>query len=392
MYAIFTIVKLERGANMIDIIVLNRTPKGVINLREMKYKEKYERGLECIQEILSGGADLIRISTLRKRLQPFFPELKESEDERMFREIKRYIKEQGDKPTGLPNGTVAVSDMLAWLEKQDTNKEYVFKPVAGTMIENAVEQALKQGDVVLAFNGFYTPVKGKTSDEILMEYDRWLENQAEQSTDKIEPNAYWSEKDKNLLNRLIGVLDGTNEEDYHEAWEETFLPWLKSIKERMQPQPTDKIEPKFKVGDWVLNNVCFPMQIVSIKDGMYIFTEGDAISVSFVDENYHLWTIQDAEDGDVLANDHHILILKELDYDWYSNGVPYSVHAYCGIKPNGNFELGKENWCFCGTLHMRPATSEQRDLLFEKMKEAGYEWDAERKELKKPQKIIDNKD
>lgn len=47
----------------------------------------------------------------------------------------------------------------------------------------------------------------------------------------------WSEKDKNLLNRLIGVLDGTNEEDYHEGWEEKFLPWLKSLKERMQPQP-----------------------------------------------------------------------------------------------------------------------------------------------------------
>lgn len=42
----------------------------------------------------------------------------ESEDEKMLREIKRYIKEQGNKPTGLPNGTAAVADMLAWLEKQ----------------------------------------------------------------------------------------------------------------------------------------------------------------------------------------------------------------------------------------------------------------------------------
>ena len=100
------------------------------------------------------------------------------------------------------------------------------------------------------------------------------------------------------------------------------------------------------------------------------------------EQNYHLWSIKDAKEGDVLANDHHILILKELDYDWYSNGFPYSVHAYCGIKPNGNFELGKENWCFCGTLHMHPATKEQRELLFQKMKESGYEWDAEKKELK----------
>lgn len=32
-----------------------------------------------------------------------------------------------------------------------------------------------------------------------------------------------------------------------------------------------------------------------------------------------------------------------------------------------------------------PATKEQHDLLFQKMKEAGYEWDAEKKELKKIQ-------
>ena len=31
---------------------------------------------------------------------------------------------------------------------------------------------------------------------------------------------------------------------------------------------------------------------------------------------------------------------------------------------------------------IKPATKEQRDLLFQKMKEAGYEWDADKKELK----------
>jgi hypothetical protein len=35
----------------------------------------------------------------------------------------------------------------------------------------------------------------------------------------------------------------------------------------------------------------------------------------------------------------------------------------------------------CGEIH--PATKKQRNLLFQKMNEAGYEWDAENKELKK---------
>lgn len=58
----------------------------------------------------------------REVLEAIIPELAESEDERMLREIKRYIKEQGDKPTGLPNGTVAISDMIAWFEKQKEHK------------------------------------------------------------------------------------------------------------------------------------------------------------------------------------------------------------------------------------------------------------------------------
>jgi lipid II:glycine glycyltransferase (peptidoglycan interpeptide bridge formation enzyme) len=33
--------------------------------------------------------------------------------------------------------------------------------------------------------------------------------------------------------------------------------------------------------------------------------------------------------------------------------------------------------------HYHPANKEQRDTLFAKMEEAGYEWDAEKKELKK---------
>ena len=79
----------------------------------MDYKEKYEHGLECIQEILSGAGDSIKTSILRKRLQPFFPERqeKESEDERIRKAIIAYISH--DQHCGVSN-----ADMIAWLEKQ----------------------------------------------------------------------------------------------------------------------------------------------------------------------------------------------------------------------------------------------------------------------------------
>ena len=41
-----------------------------------------------------------------------------------------------------------------------------------------------------------------------------------------------------------------------------------------------------------------------------------------------------------------------------------------------------EHWGNTWDTQLKPATKEQRDFLFQKMKEAGYEWDDEKKELK----------
>ena len=152
-----------------------------------------------------------------------------------------------------------------------------------------------------------------------------------------------------------------------------------------------KLEPKFKVGNWYQCTKSFYGKgVIFTKNTAYYCAQKGCLQdeygchiaiVKDLYDNFKLWTIQDAKDGDVLANDHHILILKELVYDWSSNGTPYSVKAYCGIKPNGNFEIGKDNWCFCGTLHIHPATKEQRDALMKSMNDAGYEWNVETKTL-----------
>ena len=153
----------------------------------------------------------------------------------------------------------------------------------------------------------------------------------------------------------------------------------------------NKLEPKFKVGNWYQCTKSFYGKgVIFTKNTAYYCAQKGCLQdeygchiaiVKDLYDNFKLWTIQDAKDGDVLANDHHILILKELVYDWSSNGTPYSVKAYCGIKPNGNFEIGKDNWCFCSTLHIHPATKEQRDALMKSMNDAGYEWNAETKTL-----------
>jgi hypothetical protein len=49
-----------------------------------------------------------------------------------------------------------------------------------------------------------------------------------------------------------------------------------------------------------------------------------------------------------------------------------------------NFVVQKsaEYWGNTENNQLKPATRKQRDTLFAKMKEAGYQWDAEKKELK----------
>ena len=85
----------------------------------MDYKEKYEMALETIQEILDSGSDSIKMSRLRLRLQSVFPELKESEDNRMrewcishFRACSRVAKDNAEYKEYLNN------KVIPWLEKQ----------------------------------------------------------------------------------------------------------------------------------------------------------------------------------------------------------------------------------------------------------------------------------
>ena len=218
-----------------------------------------------------------------------------------------------------------------------------------------------------------------SKDEDVRKFMQYIEKQAK---------AY----DLNLPNRSYDIY----------AFAKDLLAWLEKKGEQEEPQvyetedgeiitysETDGykfVEPNFHEGDWVVNKFGDSWHIDSIDKKNYQVSDGKGnynyFPISKQDE-MHLWTIKDAKTGDVLANDHHILILKELVYDWSSNGTPYSVKAYCGIKPNGNFEIGKDNWCFCGTLHILPATKEQRDALMKAMNDARYEWNDKTKTLEK---------
>lgn len=53
--------------------------------------------------------------------------------------------------------------------------------------------------------------------------------------------------------------------------------------------------------------------------------------------------------------------------------------AYCALNSFGEFVLSMVDWLL--KTSVLPATKEERDLLFQKMKEAGYEWNEDKKKL-----------
>lgn len=153
------------------------------------------------------------------------------------------------------------------------------------------------------------------------------------------------------------------------------LIWLEKQDDQ---KSTGKTESKFNVGDWVVNKLGNIWHIDSFDAKNYQVTttkgEHNYFPVNLQDR-MHLWTIQDAKDGDILAEDTCIFIIKKLNND-------LSAKIYCCLYDDGDFDNLTSNLAFDDKCTY-PATAEQRDILFKGMEEAGYEWDSEKKELKK---------
>lgn len=181
---------------------------------------------------------------------------------------------------------------------------------------------------------------------------------------------------KGLIKAVSGTMKGITLFGTNVTREEA-LAWL----EKEGQKPTYKSEPNFKVGDWIVTDKNNITQIKAVNNGYYTIDNGMDFNMSYVDKCWRLWTIQDAKDGDVLwhsdSASNGIFIFKEIRYDG-------KVLCYCDYDSEDYFCLGEHHTCcWANAKILHPATKEQRDLLFQKMKEAGLEWDADKKKLKK---------
>lgn len=166
------------------------------------------------------------------------------------------------------------------------------------------------------------------------------------------------------------------------GWNKEWFDWLEKQGEQ---KSFDNVEPKFKVGDFIKHNkVNFTCKVISVNSGSYYLEDiktSVKIELPNAEQNYRLWTIQDAKDGDVLADKDVILIFRGIGNARRDDVIDY----YCCYDYSRKSFTVQENvdyWGYVWDTQLRPATKNQRDIFFKKMKEAGYEWDADKKELR----------
>ena len=157
--------------------------------------------------------------------------------------------------------------------------------------------------------------------------------------------------------------------------------------EQGEQKSTDKVEPKFHEGDWAVSNLDGKARQISEvhfdEYNSYYVVDGKSVNLEEYDRLHHLWTIKDAKDGDVLVakgkyyKEYIFIYSKMTDDNVMSTHCGYDVTHNESDKTLSRFGRVEDFYSVC------PATKEQRDLLFSKMKESGYEWDANKKELKK---------
>jgi hypothetical protein len=168
----------------------------------------------------------------------------------------------------------------------------------------------------------------------------------------------------------------------------------KHIDKFLEQNHTDNVKPKFHEGDCLVNieygDVVRVLDV--LEDNYRLDFGGDTIGTlctELVDNDYRLWDItKDAKDGDVIYlpngnNEYYFFIFKGIE----NAAVKSFAHFYQYNDGTSEAEGTIDN-LFSVNDVFQPATKEQCDLFFQKMKEAGYEWNAEKKELKK---IIDKK-
>ena len=212
-----------------------------IEQKAQRYDEAIKKAQAKIEEAKVFDYDDEQTAhTIRLTTTDIFPELKESEDEKIRKEIYDYLKFLND--TNIkdyhPRGDYSIVDMLAWLEKQGERKptdkvEPKFKvgDIITSIYNNSLKYLIKEVgiknelgklDYYVAQDISDLETKGSIHNMYISKVDSW--------GILIEQNHAWSEEDEKIVESISNIID-TNYAGFY--WERVIR-WLKSLKNRVQ--------------------------------------------------------------------------------------------------------------------------------------------------------------
>ena len=346
----------------------------------MDYEKKYKEALERAKK-LQETCDSTAVVGWCEYL---FPELCESEDERIRKALIKGV--ESCKASGWTNfgNNVDIDVVLAWLEKQE-GCECIKKD----WLEHIKQSWYKEGFI----DGKYTPKELTINDvATLNELIDFLENGTAKLQHDLTLYANWlktqfspieKQGEQKLPIEMLPEEMKTIGESLGFTTQEECDEYNQMVSNLIMSDD-NKDKTKFKVGDWVVQENIGVYKIIEVCESWYevVDNKDKHYSIGF-DKEYmcHLWTIKDAKPGNILAEDlegypsSFVAIYKKQNKEDFND-----FDSYCFVGFYGKFFEGEDGH---STEDIHPATKGQRDLLFRKMKEKGYMWDAEKKELKK---------
>ena len=248
------------------------------------YDEAVERLRNAFYDNNSRMCEEYRNAVL-KIIEPIFPELAESEDERIR---KWLIKDMGRRLSCWTSTEVTKEQVLAWLEKQGEKIE----PIEGfnTEFERQVSHLIAS-----AINREHEYNEGYvkwTANALLNFAKRELEKQGEQKST-------WSEEDElhireleRLVKQVWAIAEHENNKDtIHKMSDLSFF--LKTLKPQLKQDEqkpvvdTKVVIPKFRVGDIVKSKsqpMLSPRKIISIGKDCYWCEDRGCIGFAWEDD------------------------------------------------------------------------------------------------------------
>ncbi|MBO6273884.1 hypothetical protein J6O48_14095 [bacterium] len=177
---------------------------------------------------------------------------------------------------------------------------------------------------------------------------------------------------------------------------EKCITWLEKQGEQ---KSTDKTEPKFKIGDWIVNNKDGKFfEVSKVRENSYRIINQERevfnIHIDVVENDYHKFTVEDAKHGDILTAE-----VKRSELDYYTDYTSYeeitfvyiksledndNIHCCCYLDNTTNsLFLSQEKISKCFIRNIKPATKEQYNKLYTKLSTCKFKYDSKNNKLTK---------